>query len=90
MQDGRKKGKRRELTLEALSVSQNFDPESYVIPLQNKWTLDYDNSRASDASNNDERHLLSNVSNDDDLVIYITNFTFAFSRKRPSHRSTRF
>ncbi|XP_065058258.1 uncharacterized protein LOC135686037 isoform X1 [Rhopilema esculentum] len=67
--DGKKKGKRRELTLEALSVSQNFDPESYVIPLQNKWTLDDESIRASDASNNDERHLLSNVSNNDDLII---------------------
>ncbi len=37
-----KKYKKKELKLEAASVSQNFDPEAYIYPLQNRWTFDTD------------------------------------------------
>ena len=56
----KKKSKRKEIQLEAFSVSENFDPETYIIPLQNKWTFESDNNRTSDVSNNDESRLISN------------------------------
>ena len=56
----RKRSKRKEIKLEAFSVSENFDPETYIIPIQNRWTIERDHGRASDISINDERNLISN------------------------------
>jgi len=56
----RKRSKRKEIKLEAFSVSENFDPETYIIPIQNRWTIERDHGRASDISINDERQLISN------------------------------
>ena len=56
----RKKSKRKEIKLEAFSVSENFDPETYIIPIQNRWTIEQDRTRGSDLSVNDEKYLISN------------------------------
>ena len=65
----RRKSKRKEIKLEAFSVSENFDPETYIIPIQNRWTIEQDQTRGSDLSINDEKHLISN----NVLVIFICN-----------------
>ena len=63
----KKKSKRKEIKLEALSVSENFDPETYIIPLQNRWTIESELSRASDVSNNEEKYLITRRPIDDSV-----------------------
>eukprot|EP00794_Sanderia_malayensis_P020290 gene20290-22276_t len=56
-----KKKKKTEIQLEAASVSRNFDPETYVIPLQNKWTFE-SHVKRSKAYENQQTNNLSTTS----------------------------
>lgn len=61
----KKKGQPRELKLEAFSVSQNFDPETYVIPLQNRWTVESEGYSKNDTASTFNETIEQNKSIDE-------------------------
>ena len=70
----KKKSQQRELKLEAFSVSQNFDPETYVIPLQNRWTVESDGYSKNDTASTFDDTVENNKSVDDLASIHMYIF----------------